>query len=487
MVFSSLLFVYLFLPVNLICYAVISDVHKKNACVLIFSLIFYAWMSPAYLILLMIMAGVNYLGALLIEKYRGTKKAVAALVADLAITLGFLCWFKYITFFCEVINSFFGIWGATVFEHIPLAALPAGISFYSFQLISYVVDVYTKDVDADHNYFNVLLYTSLFHQCIAGPIVRYKDIALSLKERKTDINSMSTGISRFCTGLAKKTLLANSCGSILETLLPETLSGVTHATVAAAWMGAFLYMLQIYLDFSAYSDMAIGLGKMTGFVYKENFNYPYIAKSVTDFWRRWHISLSSFFRDYVYIPLGGNRKGIMRQLFNMAVVWGLTGLWHGASCNFILWGLYYYVFLAIEKIFLLKVFNKLPKFINAVLGRFYTVCVVFFGWVLFRFTDFEIMRQMLRSMFGMNGNALINMESRTVIVNNIFIIIVCVIACTPFVKKIAEMAKQKARVAAAGHMWLYNALNVAVPIVLLALSTVALIGDSYNPFIYYRF
>ena len=349
------------------------------------------------------------------------------------------------------------------------------------------MDVYTKDVDADHNYFNVLLYTSLFHQCIAGPIVRYKDIALSLKDRKTDINSMSTGISRFCTGLAKKTLLANSCGSILETLLPETLSGVTHATVAAAWMGAFLYMLQIYLDFSAYSDMAIGLGKMTGFVYKENFNYPYIAKSVTDFWRRWHISLSSFFRDYVYIPLGGNRKGIMRQLFNMAVVWGLTGLWHGASCNFILWGLYYYVFLAIEKIFLLKVFNKLPKFINAVLGRIYTVCVVFFGWVLFRFTDFEIMRQMLRSMFGMNGNALINMESRTVIVNNIFIIIVCVIACTPFVKKIAEMAKQKARVAAAGHMWLYNALNVAVPIVLLALSTVALIGDSYNPFIYYRF
>ena len=226
---------------------------------------------------------------------------------------------------------------------------------------------------------------------------------------------------------------------------------------------------------------------MTGFVYKENFNYPYIAKSVTDFWRRWHISLSSFFRDYVYIPLGGNRKGIMRQLFNMAVVWGLTGLWHGASCNFILWGLYYYVFLAIEKIFLLKVFNKLPKFINAVLGRIYTVCVVFFGWVLFRFTDFEIMRQMLRSMFGMNGNALINMESRTVIVNNIFIIIVCVIACTPFVKKIAEMAKQKARVAAAGHMWLYNAFNVAVPVVLLALSTVALIGDSYNPFIYYRF
>ena len=233
--------------------------------------------------------------------------------------------------------------------------------------------------------------------------------------------------------------------------------------------------------------MAIGLGKMTGFVYKENFNYPYIAKSVTDFWRRWHISLSSFFRDYVYIPLGGNRKGLKRQLFNMAVVWGLTGLWHGASYNFILWGMYYFVFLAIEKIFLLKVFNKMPGFINAVVGRIYTVFVVFFGWVLFRFTDFEIMRQMLRSMFGMNGNALINMESRTVIVNNIFIIIVCVIACTPFVKKIAEMAKQKARVAAAGHMWLYNAFNVAVPVVLLALSTVALIGDSYNPFIYYRF
>ena len=478
MVFSSLLFVYLFLPVNLICYAVISDVHKKNACVLIFSLIFYAWMSPAYLILLMIMAGVNYLGALLIEKYRGTKKAVAALVADLAITLGFLCWFKYITFFCEVINSFFGIWGATVFEHIPLAALPAGISFYSFQLISYVVDVYTKDVDADHNYCNVLLYTSLFHQCIAGPIVRYKDIALSLKDRKTDINSMSTGISRFCTGLAKKTLLANSCGSILETLLPETLSGVTHATVAAAWMGAFLYMLQIYLDFSAYSDMAIGMGRMVGFHYMENFNYPYTAVSVQDFWRRWHISLSSFFRDYVYIPLGGSRCSQAKYIRNMCVVWFLTGLWHGASWNFIFWGLYYLVFLLLEKF---VIGDRIP----GALKHIYTLLVVYFGWILFRFTDLHELGTALKCMIGLGGG-FTSMAVTTQFMGHIFFLLFALVAVTPLGKKLRRILYGLGK----DNRIIYNIFNITemlTPVLLLILSMLALIGDSYNPFLYFQF
>lgn len=478
MVFSSLLFVYLFLPVNLICYAVISDVHKKNACVLIFSLIFYAWMSPAYLILLMIMAGVNYMGALLIEKYRGTKKAVAALVADLAITLGFLCWFKYITFFCEVINSFFGIWGATVFEHIPLAALPAGISFYSFQLISYVVDVYTKDVDADHNYCNVLLYTSLFHQCIAGPIVRYKDIALSLKERKTDINSMSTGISRFCTGLAKKTLLANSCGSILETLLPESLSGVTHATVAAAWMGAFLYMLQIYLDFSAYSDMAIGMGRMVGFHYMENFNYPYTAVSVQDFWRRWHISLSSFFRDYVYIPLGGSRCSQAKYIRNMCVVWFLTGLWHGASWNFIFWGLYYLVFLLLEKF---VIGDRIP----GALKHIYTLLVVYFGWILFRFTDLHELGTALKCMIGLGGG-FTSMAVTTQFMGHIFFLLFALVAVTPLGKKLRRILYELGK----DNRIIYNIFNITemlTPVLLLILSMLALIGDSYNPFLYFQF
>lgn len=487
MVFSSLVFVYLFLPVNLICYALISDVRKKNACILIFSLIFYAWMSPAYLILLMIMAGINYTGALLVEKYRTTGKAAAFLTIDICITLGILIWFKYIDFLCGIVNSFFGIWGRSIFETLPDVVLPAGISFYTFQLISYIIDVYRGDVEADHNYGRVLLYTSLFHQCIAGPIVRFRDIKDDLRERKTDISSMNDGISRFCVGLAKKTLLANTCGSVLESLLPETMYGVSHATVVAAWCGGLLYMLQIYLDFSAYSDMAIGLGKMTGFRYKENFDYPYTADSVTDFWRRWHISLGTFFRDYVYIPLGGNRKGLARQIFNMAVVWALTGLWHGASYNFVLWGVYFFVFLAIEKIFLLKIFRLMPKFLSAVIGRVYTLAVVFFGWVLFRYTDFEMVRQILRSMFGLNGNAFISLESRTILINNIYIIIICIIACTPVVKTAAQMFRYIAKRYNVVYMKLYNVLNAVVPLILLALSTLSLIGDSYNPFIYYRF
>jgi alginate O-acetyltransferase complex protein AlgI len=257
--------------------------------------------------------------------------------------------------------------------------------------------------------------------------------------------------------------------------------------VLASWAGALLYMLQIYLDFSAYSDMAIGLGKMTGFHYKENFNYPYIANSVTDFWRRWHISLGTFFRDYVYIPLGGNRKGLARQLFNMAVVWALTGLWHGASYNFVLWGVYFFVFLAIEKIFLLKVFAKMPKILSGFIGWIYTTAVVFFGWILFRFTDFEILHQILRSMFGMNGNALYSVESRTILMNNIYIIIVCIIACTPLVKWLANKLADKAKKSHIAYMRIYNVLNAVLPMALLALSTLSLIGDSYNPFIYYRF
>lgn len=487
MVFSSLLFVYLFLPANLICYALISDVRKKNACILIFSLVFYAWMSPAYLILLMIMALVNYTGALLIEKYRGSKKAAVFLVTDLVITLGVLAWFKYVNFICEIIDGVFSMWGISVMMNLPDIILPAGISFYSFQLISYVVDVYREDVEADRSYANVLLYTSLFHQCIAGPIVRYRDIADDLRERKTNISSMNDGISRFCIGLAKKTILANSCGSILETLLPETLYSVTNTTIIAAWTGALLYMLQIYLDFSAYSDMAIGLGKMTGFRYMENFNYPYTADSVTDFWRRWHMSLSTFFRDYVYIPLGGNRKGLARQIFNMAVVWALTGLWHGASYNFILWGLYFFVFLTIEKLFLLKLFRIFPKIISAVAGRVYTIAVVYFGWTLFRFTDFNMIYQLLRSMFGMNGNALYSIESKTIIENNIYIILICIIACTPLIKKTAEWFRELAKKSHVIYVGIYNILNTVVPMIMLALSTLSLIGDSYNPFIYYRF
>ncbi len=483
MVFSSLLFIYIFLPINLLFYACISDIRKKNICVLIFSLIFYAWMSPLYLILLTGMALVSYSGARLIEHYRTTAKAKVVLAVYLCITLGVLGYFKYLGFFCSIINSV-----ADVFGTIPSVVLPVGISFYTFQLISYVVDVYRGDIEADKKYSNVLLYAALFHQCIAGPIVRYKDIAKDLRERKTNISAMNDGISRFCVGLAKKALLANTCAAIVEKVLPENLVECGDITIMAAWLGGLLYMLHIYLDFSAYSDMAIGLGRMTGFYYKENFNYPYTASSITDFWRRWHISLGTFFRDYVYIPLGGNRKGRLRQLVNMFIVWGLTGLWHGADYNFVLWGLYYFVFLAAEKLVLLKLFAKLPKIIGAVVSRIYTLLVVFAGWILFRFTDMTSMIKALRALAGLDGNKFTSFEINTIFLNNIIFIIICIVAVTPLVKRLAERLRLKAKTdSRMFSMGVYNVLNTVLPVILLILSTIALIGDSYNPFIYFRF
>ncbi|MGN0318563.1 MAG: MBOAT family O-acyltransferase [Lachnospira sp.] len=482
MVFSSLLFIYIFLPINLLCYAMISDIRKKNNCVLAFSLLFYGWTSPKYLLVLMVMATINYAGALLIEKNDGKRMANVWLGVDVALSLLVLGYFKYLGFVCELAHYITG-----VPDVISQVVLPVGISFYTFQLISYVTDVYRHDIKADHSFKNVLLYTSLFHQCIAGPIVRYKDISESLKERKTDISDMNEGITRFVSGLAKKTLLANSCASMLNSFLPESVSGIGHVTVLSAWTGALLYMLEIYLDFSAYSDMAIGLGKMTGFRYKENFNYPYTACSVTDFWRRWHISLSTFFKDYVYIPLGGNRKGLPRQIVNMFIVWALTGLWHGASMNFVLWGLYFFLFLTFEKLVLLKVFAKLSKTASRIIGTIYTLLVVYFGWIIFRFTDFAMIKATFKAMFGMNGNAFTNMETNTMLLNNFIFIIIAIIACTPLCKWCAGRLKDAAIHNRVQYTYIYNVMNIIIPLVLLFLSTVALIGNSYNPFIYFRF
>lgn len=482
MVFSSLLFIYIFLPINLLCYAVISDIKKKNICLLIFSLLFYAWTSPKYLLVMMAMALINYLGAIGVEHYRDRGKSGYVLAADVAASLCILAFFKYAGFICEISKMITG-----VPEVIPQIVLPVGISFYTFQLISYVVDVYRGEVEADRQYWKVLLYASMFHQCIAGPIVRYKDIAGDLKERKTGIDDMNEGISRFCTGLAKKTLLANTCASIVDSILPETLSQIESATVLGSWFGMLMYALEIYLDFSAYSDMAIGLGKMTGFHYKENFNYPYTAGSITDFWRRWHISLGAFFRDYLYIPLGGNRKGMARQIINMFIVWSLTGLWHGASFNFMLWGLYFFVFLVIEKLFLLKCFDNMNRRVSAVIRRIYTSLVVFFGWVLFRYSDFKMIGACIKTMFGGNGNSFTNVETNTIIINNIFFLIVAVVAATPLCSAAATKLKSVAAGKDIGFTYIYNALNVVIPVILLFLSTIALIGNSYNPFIYFRF
>ena len=317
---------------------------------------------------------------------------------------------------------------------VPKIALPIGISFYTFQLLSYMVDVYRGEVPAQRYFRRLLLYVSLFHQCIAGPIVRYKDVSEQILSRRVESEDLRNGINRFASGLAKKVLLANVCGQIASrTILSgalidqaKNLATLQSAPALSLWLGCFAYALQIYLDFSAYSDMAIGMGLMVGFHYKENFNYPYLANSITDFWRRWHMSLSSFFRDYVYIPLGGNRKGKPRQALNLLIVWFLTGMWHGAGWNFILWGLYYFLFLAIEK-FLLPGLQRLPAFF----GHLYTLAVVFFGWVLFYFTDFTQGWVVIKGMFCLNGNPLTSFESQNIALNYLFFLLVAVLACTP--------------------------------------------------------
>ncbi len=487
MVFSSLLFVYAFLPICLLVYSVARNIKAKNIVLLIFSLIFYSWGEPIYVGLLIFMTFCDWILAKLIEKSDGKNTRRKILLAiTCIINLGLLGVFKYTGFVCENIQSIFGIP-----EIIPQIALPIGISFYTFQLLSYVIDVYKKEVPAQKNFFWLLLYASLFHQCIAGPIVRYKDVQREILERRTNLNDVTNGIMRFTVGLAKKALIANTCGNLSDTLLVSDMLINTSAETAltelgsrcavGVWFGVLLYMLQIYLDFSAYSDMAIGMGLMVGFHFKENFNYPYAAKSVTEFWRRWHISLSSFFRDYVYIPLGGNRKGTLRTYFNILVVWLLTGFWHGASWNFVLWGLFFCLFLVIEKLGFLKVLNKIPAFFS----RAYLLIVVFFGWILFRFSDFTFIPVVLKCLFGLNGNGILDFETKTLLAGNIFFIIIAILCVTPLAKIISEKLKPKKKGTA--YSVVYNIITAAIPVILLILSTFNLVGDSYNPFLYFQF
>ena len=487
MVFSSLLFVYAFLPLCLIAYGVARNIKAKNIVLLIFSLIFYTWGEPVYVLLLLSMTFCDWLFALGIEKSGDSgKKRKILLILTCIVNLGLIGVFKYTGFVLTNVQSIFG-----VPEVIPKIILPIGISFYTFQLLSYAIDVYRKEVPAQKNFFWLLLYSSLFHQCIAGPIVRYKDVQREITDRKPLPQEITAGIMRFTTGLAKKALLANNCGTLADTLLvadtliattPDVaLTELSSRSVAGLWLGVLFYMLQIYLDFSAYSDMAIGMGMMMGFHFKENFQYPYTAKSVTDFWRKWHISLGSFFRDYVYIPLGGNRKGNIRTYFNILVVWLLTGLWHGASWNFVLWGLFFCIFLIIEKIGLLKILNKIP----ATFSHIYLLLVVYFGWILFRFSDFRFIPVVLKGMFGANGNPLTDFETKTTLMGNIFFIVVALIAVTPLVKTIfAKLKPNKERRLL--HVT-YTLGETVLPLVLLLLSTLALVGDKYNPFLYFQF
>lgn len=459
---------------------------------LIFSLIFYAWGEPSYIFLLLFMTFACWFYALLIEKFKNEgnkRKAKLCLTAACAVAIGIIAIFKYSSFFLENLKAVTGFP-----KTIKNIALPIGISFYTFQLLSYVVDVYRGNAAAQKKYTNLLLYAGLYHQCIAGPIVRYSDIENEIMNRKPSMSDFNKGVMRFSSGLAKKVIFANSCGAITDALLigdselsnaamlTENIAKLSSSSALSVWFGILIYMLQIYLDFSAYSDMTIGMGLMTGFHYKENFNYPYVSSSVTEFWRRWHISLGSFFRDYVYIPLGGNRKGKIRTVFNLLVVWALTGLWHGASWNYVLWGLYFFVFVALEKLFFADVLKKLPKWV----GHAYLLVVVYFGWVLFKFEDMSLVGTALKGMFCLNGNPFATHEAFAYIADNLLFIVFACLACTPIVKHLKSMINHFSKKRQSVNI-IYSVFRALIPSVLVIISAVCLVGDSYNPFLYFRF
>ena len=416
MVFSNLIFLYLFLPVCLIAYFFCPGIRAKNAVLILFSLIFYAWGEQVYLLLMIASAAVNWYFGLLIERRRKKIFLILALVLD----LGCLAVFKYAGFFVENLNAVFG---ASI--PVPQIALPIGISFYTFQALSYTVDVWRGDVPAQRSFAKLLLYISLFPQLIAGPIVRYSDIAVQLKTREHSVSEAASGARRFILGLAKKILLANLLGELVSSFRASA-----DLSVLYYWLGAIAFTLQIYYDFSGYSDMAIGLGRIFGFRFPENFQYPYLSGSITEFWRRWHISLGSWFRDYLYIPLGGNRKGSARQLLNILLVWLATGLWHGASWTFVAWGLYHGILLLLEKYPLKGILAKTPSPIRHIL----TLLAVIVGWVLFFSPDFSSAIFYLGRMFGAGSRAFWDSTAKYYFAANWKLLVLGILGCGPWIR-----------------------------------------------------
>ena len=466
MVFSSTIFLCVYLPLVLLGYYICPK-KGRNLFLLIVSLVFYAWGEPKYVFLMIFSILINYVFGRLMDKHRENKKRLKLmLVLSVVIDIGLLSVFKYTDFVITNINAIFG----SSFDLLNIA-LPIGISFYTFQAMSYTIDVYRDDVRVQKNLIDFGMYITMFPQLIAGPIVRYADVQDQLAERSVTTADFSEGVMRFVVGLGKKVLLANQMGAVWSDIY--ALGGDVSALMA--WTGAIAYTFQIYFDFSGYSDMAIGLGRMFGFKFPENFRYPYQSVSITDFWRRWHITLSTWFKEYLYIPLGGNRRGLARQALNLLIVWSLTGFWHGAGWNFVMWGLYYFVILFIEKLFLLKALDKLPKFFRHV----YALLLIIIGWVIFASDDVSVLLPFLGSMFGANG-AVGGMDVYTLLTKAVLLIICC-IASTELPKKLF--------LSAAGAMNEKAAftLKSVLTIALLALSMILLIGDSYNPFLYFRF
>ncbi len=469
MIFSSITFLYYFLPCVIVLYFAVPK-KLKNTALLISSLVFYAWGEPKYVMLMALSIICGYVLGLLIERFQGRKLSKAFMIMSVAISLSFLLFFKYCNFFIENFNAVMGI-------SLPLLeiTLPVGISFYTFQIISYTVDVYRKNAKAQRNIIDLAAYISLFPQLIAGPIVRYTDIEMQLRVRTHTIEKISSGIRLFVIGLSKKILLANSLGELCEYY-----QNSQEQSILFCWIYAIAYSLQVYFDFSGYSDMAIGLGRILGFDFCANFNYPFISKSISEFWRRWHISLGSWFRDYVYIPLGGNRTSKIKHLRNIFIVWLLTGLWHGAAWNFIIWGLYFAVFLVAEK-FLFKNFLKNHEIIS----RVYVTLTVLISFVIFSFTNIKDAGECILGMFGFNGNPIITPEHNYYIRSFGFTLLIAVIGAIPILPNIYKaLSKTKFGSKALAVFELFEPIALAI---LLLLCTSYLVDGSFNPFLYFRF
>ena len=467
MVFADLFFLYDFLSAVLIFYFLSKNIKYRNAILIIFSLIFYAWGEPTVVFLLILSTIVNWLLGLQIDKHRDDKKGKMALGGSLFFSLGMLVIFKYLGFIVENINliPFINI-------PVPKITLPIGISFYTFQILSYVIDCYWGKVKVQKNYFRFLLFVSLFPQLIAGPIVRYSVVEKEIDSRKTTISDLSEGACRFMIGLAKKVILANNLWTIVENFFGGDISGLS---VMGTWYTVIVYAMYVYFDFSGYSDMAIGLGRIFGFHFDENFRYPFICRNIAEFWQRWHISLGSFFRDYLlYLPINGK----MHARLNLFLVWFCTGMWHGASWNYIIWGLYFGIFIFIEQL----IGKKRMKAIPAVITHIYSKIIIIIGFGIFYFEDFTQLGNFFKNLVGANGNALTDTISTTSLINNCFLIIAAIIACLPISTAVNKLIDTNKRTITIGQV-----LKVAYCIALLAVSSLLLVDATSNPFLYFRF
>lgn len=474
MVFSSLLFLFRFLPIFFGLY-LLTPKKMKNLTLFLGSLVFYAWGEPVYVLLMLFSTVSDYFHGIWIEKslesgHNGRVKGF--LISSLVINLAMLGFFKYADFLTGSINGLFG----TAIPPLALP-LPIGISFYTFQTMSYTIDVYRREVKAQKNFVAFGCFVAMFPQLIAGPIVQYKMIDRQLTERKVTLEGVTDGVRRFCVGLAKKVLLANQAGLVYDTILSWPAESMS---VAGTWVGILFFAFQIYFDFSGYSDMAIGLGKMLGFTFPENFRYPYMADSVTDFWRRWHITLGSWFREYVYIPIGGNRKGVKRQVLNLLFVWMLTGIWHGAEWNFLFWGLWFGIWLAAEKLFLLSFLQKIPS----VFRHIYAMLLVLAGWAMFSQTEADQLFLVLKAMAGFAQGGFCTQEVLYQLSSNMGLLILLCLGSTPLPARLAFRVKEQflkeSRIIA-------KVLETAVFGIMFFFALAFLVDSTYNPFLYYRF